>query len=130
MFDLLKLRRVQDAVASLNLKDPEPSLDAVEDMTGRSMGMDHYIALLGTNFARPKIGDVMILLDLCGMGVVVNKDRRARVVSTPDKLAAARFRDSGGNGPSPVVGLDNGETVLLANLAPCGLAARTWVCVR
>lgn len=126
-FSIQKVRRVQDAVTHMKLDRPVVPLDLVENMQGRAATMDFVAGMLATNFKTPLIGDVVVLLSLCSMGATVRSDRRARVSAVPDKLDTMKFRRSNGNGPSPSVSLDDGTSVLLANLLPSGEHARTWI---
>ena len=55
----------------------------VHDMRGGSIGMNFYIADLmhDAQKSRPEQGDAVIVLDICGMGMTVTRDRRGNVTS-------------------------------------------------
>ena len=61
-----------------------PKLDAMEDMTGRSVGMDYLIDGLGNNYDWPAVGDVVAKLTTCSMGVSIRRDTRWRVTELQD----------------------------------------------
>jgi len=67
----------------------EPALDAIEDMTGRGLGMDYWLSALGVNDEFPRVGDVVAKLDSCGMGVSVRRDTRFRVTETKTPYATS-----------------------------------------
>lgn len=97
-----------------------PLLYEVPDMTNAAFGMEHMVAGLGSNDERPLPGDVVIVLETCGMGMTVRRDSRCR--------ATGEIRQ---NGLPQVVTDAEGRhgTLILANLRRCGLAKGTWVYV-
>ncbi|RWE37423.1 hypothetical protein [Mesorhizobium sp.] len=48
--------------------------------------MDYLIAALGENKEVPSVGDVVIELESCSMGMTVRRDTRHRVVGPPKQL--------------------------------------------
>jgi hypothetical protein len=58
-----------------------PELFAQEDLTGFGLTMDYLVAGLGINTEAPAIGDVIIRLVSCSMGMSVRRDVRYRVIS-------------------------------------------------
>lgn len=70
----------------LNMLAPEPALDVVPDQTGNRLGMDWWIASMGENKEIPRVGDLVIQIESCGMGMTVARDTRWRVIGPARKL--------------------------------------------
>lgn len=76
-------RKARDLVA------PLPDLRAERDMTGNTLGMDYLIAAMGENKEVPSVGDVVIELESCSMGMTVRRDIRHRVTGSGCKLGSS-----------------------------------------
>ena len=108
----------------------------VEDMKGRMLGMNFLVADLNHNAeaSRPNKGDALIILETCGMGMTIARDRRGNFLSgfsTPQENMTvadqkyARAYDSF----SVHVNGEGDTTFKRYQIRPCGLARRTWVVV-
>ena len=114
---------------------PAPGLHDVPDMTGRQIGMDFLVADLNhdARASNPQEGDVVIVLDICGMGAVVNRDRRGRFlpgVRHQEPVAGEPHRPEFDSFTASVEGEPGLTDFKRYEIRPCGLAARTWVVAR
>lgn len=116
--------------------------DTIPDMTGQHLGMSFLIADLhgASGEHEPKAGDVLIFLDICSMGVVVNRDRRGRFtgqrwaqLSDPNERLydkfEIQFNDDVLEEPDANLGIGSfgRKTIARYQLRRCGIQDRTWV---
>lgn len=58
---------------------PLPDLHAVPDQTGAGLTIDWWVAAMGENKEVPGVGDVIIQISSCSMGMTCSRDTRHRV---------------------------------------------------
>jgi hypothetical protein len=111
---------------------PEPGLNDVPDMTNCRMGFDFITKVHSGAFQpthQPSVGDVVIELESCGMGVSVRRDRRWRVTERFDDMVW----DGNRQVPYPAVRLKAADgtvrKVLCLECWPYSGIKRTWVWV-
>jgi hypothetical protein len=99
----------------------EPDLYAQTDLTNHRLDMDWWIAALGENKKMPRVGDVIIKVTSCGMGMTVFRDERFRVIGLADRPGEVRaiWRT-----PDNVCART--ETLHIFNMRPHTELYRTW----
>ena len=114
------LRKAKDVVS------PQPDLDAVPNMANHGVGMEYLIAGLGENKEVPCVGDVVIKLTSCSMGMTISRDTRYRV----DERLCTRSDGKMSTTPNAVRGTtqDGDSDVLhVFYMRPANGYPRTWI---
>jgi hypothetical protein len=68
---------------------PTPALDCVPDQTHKGLTIPYWVTGLGENKEVPGIGDLVIELQSCSMGMTVSRDIRWRVIGRPFLIGAS-----------------------------------------
>jgi hypothetical protein len=99
----------------------EPDPFAEQDMTGFGLNIAYWVAALGENKAVPAIGDIVIRITSCSMGMTVRRDDRFRVIGPGRKNGSAIV--------VPCINVKTGETDELSifYMREHLKIARTWV---
>ncbi|MER9680821.1 hypothetical protein NKJ23_16015 [Mesorhizobium sp. M0184] len=72
-----------------DLVSPLPDLRAVPDQTHAGLTMDWLIAAMAENKEVPRVGDVIVEIQSCSMGMTVRRDIRHRVTGPARRMGCA-----------------------------------------
>jgi hypothetical protein len=107
-----------------------PNIEEVPSLEGRPLSFNDVCTSFFpglVNVGRPRVGDVLIVAETCGMGVSIRRERRVRVTGRP--FEKTLYDGSVGGGSYEFVPTDGGDFAL-QDLRRMKDHPRFWIIVR